>query len=333
VYLRASPARARARSSTDYTTTQFATFPVTDDLQAEPFIAGIAAMDPGGYSFLYGIGYDLFNGVFQLVNVYHVDLDGSIALTGQLDLGFDHGPCLQGSTDVSCLVAGEKPALGHQVTFYTVLDADGSSVTLSMGNSTFVSVGGQTFARRGAFMALAGIDPPGSGGDQKIRIFSSGGTLLHTSPAMASYMQFAAIGDGVVYALESDAFSTGNNVYVVSLTTGLLVDTIPTPFPAIQAGIATDEAGNLYLFSPGPVLDPFPVYKWNGSTWATLGDGVGSAVNAISVTGLDIYIGGNFVNAGVDVNADYIAKLDGGTWAALGSTPLTGAVTRPSSMR
>jgi hypothetical protein len=34
-------------------------------------------------------------------------------------------------------------------------------------------------------------------------------------------------------------------------------------------------------------------------------------VNAIGISGLDIYIAGNFSNAGGDGNADYIAKLDG----------------------
>ena len=40
-----------------------------------------------------------------------------------------------------------------------------------------------------------------------------------------------------------------------------------------------------------------------------------------------MYVGGNFTDAGGDPNADYIARWDGTTWQALGTTKLNGQVT------
>ena len=50
------------------------------------------------------------------------------------------------------------------------------------------------------------------------------------------------------------------------------------------------------------------------------GDGVlGRAVDAIAVSGHDLYVGGDFTNAAGLPRADYIAKWNGSTWSALGS--------------
>ncbi len=69
------------------------------------------------------------------------------------------------------------------------------------------------------------------------------------------------------------------------------------------------------------------IARWDGSAWNALGTGVatclgfpactGASVNAIAITGSDIYIGGNFINAGGNNLADGIARWDGSTWNAL----------------
>ena len=41
-------------------------------------------------------------------------------------------------------------------------------------------------------------------------------------------------------------------------------------------------------------------------------------VNAIAVSGTDLYVGGAFTDAGGAPNADYIARWDGSAWQALG---------------
>jgi uncharacterized repeat protein (TIGR01451 family) len=60
------------------------------------------------------------------------------------------------------------------------------------------------------------------------------------------------------------------------------------------------------------------VAKWNGSTWAPLGQGVnGSSVNALAVSGSDVYAGGYFPTAtntdGVIVTVNHVAKYSAST--------------------
>ncbi|MCC7163013.1 MAG: hypothetical protein IT331_11005, partial [Anaerolineae bacterium] len=72
------------------------------------------------------------------------------------------------------------------------------------------------------------------------------------------------------------------------------------------------------------------VAKWDGTNWSALGNDGGStpngslnfSINAIAVSGTDLYVGGGFtdVNNGGSLltAADYIAKWDGTNWSALG---------------
>lgn len=65
------------------------------------------------------------------------------------------------------------------------------------------------------------------------------------------------------------------------------------------------------------------IARWNGSTWNALGSGLGTGlgdvVEAIAISGSDVYVGGSFPDAGGNTNADNIARWDGSTWNALGS--------------
>ena len=66
------------------------------------------------------------------------------------------------------------------------------------------------------------------------------------------------------------------------------------------------------------------VAKWNGSSWSALGSGMaggsvgGSNVQALAVSGADLYAGGNFTTAG-GVTVGNVAKWNGSSWSALGS--------------
>ncbi len=69
------------------------------------------------------------------------------------------------------------------------------------------------------------------------------------------------------------------------------------------------------------------IAKWNGSNWSALGSGIGppaadpdygGVVNALVVSGSDVYAGGWFSTAGGSP-ANNIAKWDGSCWSALGS--------------
>jgi len=62
------------------------------------------------------------------------------------------------------------------------------------------------------------------------------------------------------------------------------------------------------------------VAKWDGTNWSALAGGVGDYVNALAVSGTDIYVGGNFTSA---TNAEppaigtcSLAKWDGTNWSA-----------------
>jgi hypothetical protein len=66
------------------------------------------------------------------------------------------------------------------------------------------------------------------------------------------------------------------------------------------------------------------VAKWNGRSWSALGLGMGGRfssevqVNALAVSGTDLYAGGNFETAG-GTAAKSIAKWNGTAWSVLGS--------------
>jgi len=71
------------------------------------------------------------------------------------------------------------------------------------------------------------------------------------------------------------------------------------------------------------------VAKWNGTSWSPLGNGVNklpgrAAVNALAVSGTDLYVGGGFTevcgNADCtsdNVTVNYIAKWNGSAWSGL----------------
>jgi len=65
------------------------------------------------------------------------------------------------------------------------------------------------------------------------------------------------------------------------------------------------------------------VAKWNGTTWSSLGTGTangvtGINVNALAVSGTDVYVGGSFTQAG-GIAANLVAKWNGTSWSSLGT--------------
>ena len=73
------------------------------------------------------------------------------------------------------------------------------------------------------------------------------------------------------------------------------------------------------------------VAKLSGNTWGALGptNSINGTVRTLVVTGTttkEVLAGGFFTDAGGNPNADYLARLSGGSWGALGTTPLNGAV-------
>jgi len=83
------------------------------------------------------------------------------------------------------------------------------------------------------------------------------------------------------------------------------------------AAMGTDlYVGGRFSLNGGPQN----IYKWNGSSWSTLGtgqtNGVNDAVYALANLGGELYVGGDFTQAG-NVPVDKVAKWNGSTWTRL----------------
>ncbi|MCX7791253.1 MAG: hypothetical protein N2378_11485 [Chloroflexaceae bacterium] len=88
------------------------------------------------------------------------------------------------------------------------------------------------------------------------------------------------------------------------------------------------SGGNLYVGGAFTNVAGIPeadnVARWDGTAWRALGgsgDGaVTGPVNALALSGGDVYVGGPFINAAGIAEADYVARWDGANWSALGGS-------------
>jgi hypothetical protein len=82
--------------------------------------------------------------------------------------------------------------------------------------------------------------------------------------------------------------------------------------------------GGAFIDAAG-ILEADRVATWNGSHWSALGsngsgDGaLSDLVRALEVSGSNLYVGGDFTNAGGIARADYLARWNGSVWSGLGS--------------
>jgi hypothetical protein len=65
------------------------------------------------------------------------------------------------------------------------------------------------------------------------------------------------------------------------------------------------------------------IARWDGAQWHAVGgaNAISASfphVKAIAIIGNDVYIGGNFTDAGGVTGANYIARWDGTQWHAVG---------------
>jgi len=127
--------------------------------------------------------------------------------------------------------------------------------------------------------------------------FTMAGTNATASIAKWSSNNWAGLGQGVDNVVRALGFS-GNNVY---------------------AGGDFTTATN----SDGGAVAASHIAKWNGSSWSPVGFGVDGEVDALAVSGTNMYVGGWFLNAsnsdGTSITANRVARWDGVHWTALGS--------------
>jgi len=107
----------------------------------------------------------------------------------------------------------------------------------------------------------------------------------------------------------------------VSLGSGMGGCGVNTRVTALAVSGTNLYAGGMFTNAGG--VPASLIAKWDGSGWSALGSGMSSAysypsVNALAVSGTDLYAGGFFTNAG-GVTAYNIAKWNGSAWSALGS--------------
>jgi hypothetical protein len=75
-------------------------------------------------------------------------------------------------------------------------------------------------------------------------------------------------------------------------------------FPGANGDVyaaAVDGAGNLYIggyFTAAGGVMATNVAKWDGSSWSALGSGIDGEVDALAVSGSDVFAGGWFTAAG-----------------------------------
>ncbi|MGA2555545.1 MAG: hypothetical protein ABSG04_04650, partial [Verrucomicrobiota bacterium] len=124
----------------------------------------------------------------------------------------------------------------------------------------------------------------------------------------------AALALALIVPVRAQTFSDAD---WVSLSSGMnnRVDALAVSGSSLYAGG--------YFSAAGPVAANL-IAKWDGSVWSALGLGIsgggqfGPVVDALAVSGTNLYAGGYFTTAG-GVPVANVAKWNGSAWSALGS--------------
>jgi PKD repeat protein len=149
--------------------------------------------------------------------------------------------------------------------------------------------------------------------------------------------------NSAVYALTADLagrlYAAGSFINIDGITNADHVAMFDGTWHAMSAGavdsitrsIASDGT-NVYIGSDSVdiagIAQADHVAKWNGTTWSALGANAATMdgwlpatafVNAIAVSGANVFVGGSFQNADGHPTADMVAGFNGFSWAPLGS--------------
>src|SRR4051812_17562927 len=219
----------------------------------------------------------------------------------------------------ACLWCGVMLSSGgifSQAVAGTITDANWTPVGSGM-NATVL-----TLAVSSNNLYAGGTFTNASGSNYVARWDGNGWTQV--GPAMNGVIRALAVSGNTLYAGGSFTFVGGNPRSYIAKWDG-------ANWLGIVGGVNCDvyalavEGTNLYVGGCFTTASGTPVNhiaRFNGSFWTAMGPGLtnstgGGIVNALAMSGTDVYAGGNFTKAGNTV-ANCIAKWDGVSWSALG---------------
>lgn len=171
-----------------------------------------------------------------------------------------------------------------------------------------------------------------------------GSNIAGTDGAFSSpaYISTIAISGSDLYAGGYFSNVAGNsNAQYIAKWNGTAWSSLGS-FPALNANVFAITIMGTDVYAAGGFTNAAGnanadyVAKWNGTAWSNLGTNAGgtngalfTAARGIANDGTNVYVGGDFTDAGGNTSADYIAKWNGTTWQNLGSSGSNGVVTGP----
>jgi hypothetical protein len=153
----------------------------------------------------------------------------------------------------------------------------------------------------------------------------NGSTWTNLGSGLNSYVYALAMSGSDLYAGGAFWIADGNAARSVAKWDGSNWSPVGLGLSSVVYALAASGT-NLYVGgsfvkatnSNGTTISANHIAKWNGTSWSALGTGVdNTSVYALAVSGADLYVGGNFLNAG-GAPANRIAKWNGSSWSALG---------------
>ncbi|MDO7877481.1 T9SS type A sorting domain-containing protein [Hymenobacter sp. ASUV-10] len=210
-------------------------------------------------------------------------------------------------------------ALGPGLSGGTVssMAASGMDVYVGGGFSPTAGQPGNRIAKwNGTSWSALGTGPAAYSNIYSIAVIGStvyaGGDFTTGSGSTASVGNYIAQWNGSAWTSLGTGAANGTNYYVRAM--------LPLGSDLYVAGDFTQAGG----------MPASRIAKWNGSAWSALPFGVANGaldgtINAVAISGSDVYVGGTFTQVGT-VAAARVAKWDGSTWSALGSGVAGGQV-------
>jgi len=253
-------------------------------------------------------------------------ISGSLNLQGwDIQLDPEHGPIFRNNNVYAATISpGQWDSLGSSGAInggVTAITINGNDVYVA---GHFTNAGGIAEADHVAkwdgtkWSALGGNDMGDGAISGQVYAIATSGTDIYVGGDFESINNHGnIINYGAVAKWDGMNWSAVGNLNIGNFgLNGHIVRTIVVSGANIYIG------GSFYdLYSNGVVLaDGDGLIKWDGTHWSVVGDsGNVNGINAMAVIGTDIYVGGDFINAGSIPEADYVVKWDGTNWSALGN--------------